>query len=71
MTIPPKSAGTVAFALAVLLFLFGSATMTVAMLDGGIAWNSVLGGFTWMWMPPIMMLALFVLLVWVIFELKE
>lgn len=71
MNITPELAGTVAFAVAIVLFLFGSGTMTVAMLDGGIMWNSAMGGISWMWIPPILMLALFVLFVWVIFELKE
>lgn len=71
MNITPKLAGTVAFAVAIVLFLFGSGTMTVAMLDGGITWNSAMGGISWMWIPPILMLALFVLFIWLIFELKE
>ncbi|HET9113727.1 MAG TPA: hypothetical protein VFN66_07640 [Burkholderiales bacterium] len=71
MNISHKLVATVMFTVAIVLFLFGSGTMTVAMLDGGMMWNSAMGGISWMWIPPVLMLALFVLFIWVIFELKE
>ncbi|MHB1678556.1 MAG: hypothetical protein ACYCSS_13685 [Sulfuriferula sp.] len=72
MNTTTKAALSIAFAVTVaLLLLFGGGTMTVAMLSGGMMWNSAMGGISWMWIPPILMLTLFVLFVWVIFGLKE
>ena len=71
MNVTTKTAFTIAFAIVVILLLFGGGAMTGATLSGGMMGNGAMGGISWMWIPTLLMLGLGVLLVWIIFWQKN
>jgi hypothetical protein len=61
----------IAFVVVVALFLiFGGRAMTGSMMSGGMMGHGWRGGFSWMWIPTLVTLALGVLLGRVIFGKK-
>jgi len=66
-----KTPLVVAFVVVVVLFLiFGGGTMTGSMMSGGMMGQGWIGGFSWMWIPTLLTLALGLLLGWMIFAKK-
>jgi hypothetical protein len=67
-------------AVVVLFLIFGGGAMTGSMMGGGMmghGWGGyrmgqgwIAGGFSWMWIPTLLTLALGVLLGWLIFGKK-
>ncbi len=67
-----KTAFVIAFAIAVVLhMIFGGSRMAMAVLNGGMTGNTVMGGVSWMWIPAFLMLGFGVLSVWVIFGQRK
>ena len=61
----------IAFVVVVVLFLiFGGGAMTGSMMSGGMMGHGSIGGFSWMWIPTFLTLALGLLLGWAIFGKK-
>jgi hypothetical protein len=61
----------IAFVVVIVLFLiFGGGAMTGSMMSGGMMGHGFVGGFSWMWIPTLLTLALGVLIGWVIFGKK-
>ena len=54
----------------VLFLIFGGGAMTGSMMSGGMMGHGWIGGFSWMWIPTLLTLALGVLLGWMIFGKK-
>ena len=66
-----KTALFIALAIVViLLLLFGGGTMTGATLSGGMMGTGSMGGFSWMWLPTVLVVVLGVVLISVIFGKK-
>ena len=58
-------------AVVVLFLIFGGGAMTGSMMGGGMmGQGGINGGFSWMWIPTLLTLALGVLLGWLIFGKK-
>ena len=65
-----KTPLVIAFVVVVVLFLiFGGGAMTGSMMSGGMMGHGW-GGFSWMWIPTLLTLALGVVLGWAIFAKK-
>jgi hypothetical protein len=61
----------IAFVVVVVLFvIFGGGAMTGSMMSGGMMGHGWIGGFSWMWIPTLLILGLGVLLGWVVFGKK-
>lgn len=66
-----KTALVIAFVVAVLLLLlFGGSMATGTMMSGGMMGNGNMGGFSWMWIPTLLVFVLGVVLFSVIFGKK-
>ena len=62
-----KTALVIAFVVAVLLvLLFGGGMMTGTMMSGGLMGTGSMGGFSWMWLPTLLVVVLGVVLFLVI-----
>jgi len=58
-----KTALAIAFVvLALLLLLFGGGMMTGTTMSGGMMGNGSMGGFSWMWLPILLVVVLGVVL---------
>ena len=55
------------FVVVVLFLLFAGGGMTGSMMHGGMMGNGLVGGFSWMWIPTLLTLALGILIGWAIF----
>lgn len=68
MTESNKIPLVIAFVAVVVLFLvFGGGTM----MNGGMMGQGWTGGFSWMWIPTLLMLGFGILLGWLIFGQKK
>lgn len=68
MTESNKTPLVIAFVAVVVLFLvFGGGTM----MNGGMMGQGWTGGFSWMWIPTLLMLGFGILLGWLIFGQKK
>ena len=66
-----KTALVIAFGVVILLLLLlGGGMTTGAMMSGGMMGNGSMGGFSWMWIPTLLVVGLGVLLFWAIFGKK-
>ena len=71
MDATPKTALVIAFVVvALLLLLFGGGMMTGTTLSGGMMGSGSMGGFSWMWLPTVLVVVLGVVLLSVIFGKK-
>jgi hypothetical protein len=66
-----KTPLVIAFVVVVVLFLiFGGGAMTGSMTGGGMMGHGWMGGYSWMWIPTLLILGLGALLGWAIFGKK-
>jgi hypothetical protein len=64
MNAASKTALVIAFAVAAaLLLLFGGGMETGTMMNGSLMGNGSTGGFSWMWLPSVVVIVLAVVLV--------
>ena len=67
MEAPRKTGLVIAFVVvALLLLLFGGGMATGTMMSGGVIGNASMGGFSWMWLPTLLVALLGVVLISVI-----